>query len=168
MKYEIAYLSLSGNTEKLAYGIADELPNDETIITDLSSETISSQADINLICFGVNKGTVPIKIMDALDELDGKTIMFFITGGMEPTEKYHDMIENKITPFLPDECDYRGMFMCRGKFPNSVLNAARQKLSEDSDNKYALKIVSDAEASAEHPNADDYTNACRFIGEQLK
>jgi hypothetical protein len=167
MKYEIAYLSLSGNTEKLAYGIADELPSNETIITDLSNEELSGQAEICLLCFGADKGTVPVKIMDALDELENKTIMLFITSGIEPTEEYISSVENKVSPFLPDECDYRGMFMCRSKFPDNVLSAAKQKLAEEPDNRYARKILSDAETSANHPNKDDYKNAYRFITEHI-
>ena len=36
MKYEVAYISASGNTEKLAHGIADMLPEKDTFVTDLS------------------------------------------------------------------------------------------------------------------------------------
>jgi flavodoxin len=168
MKYEIAYISLSGNTEKLAYGLADKLPYGETIITDLSEEELSMQADIYLLCFGVNKGTVPIQIMEALDELSNKTIMLFVTCGMEPEEKYCDAIENKILPFLPDNCDYRGIFMCYGKFPDNVLTAANRKLADDPDNKYARKILSDNRLSANHPDEYDYENAYRFIMEHLE
>ena len=38
MKYEIAYVSLSGNTEKVAHGIADRFPVKDTIVTDLTHE----------------------------------------------------------------------------------------------------------------------------------
>ena len=46
MKYEIAYLSTSGNTEKLAHGIADYLPVSETFVTDLRVEDVTGQAEI--------------------------------------------------------------------------------------------------------------------------
>lgn len=168
MKYEIAYVSLSGNTEKLAHGIADKFPVSETILTDLSCEELSLTADIYLLGFGVNKGTVPLKIMEALDELHNKTIMFFVTAGMEPELSYRDSVENKITPFLPDDCNYLGMFMCQGKFPDEVLRAARLKLEEEPDNKYAKRIILDDELSNVHPNEKDFENAYNFIIGKIK
>lgn len=168
MKYEIAYVSLSGNTEKLAHGIADKFPIQETFVTDLSHEELYENADVYLLGFGVNKGTIPLKIMETLEELHGKTIMFFITCGMEPELEYRDSIEKKILPFLPEECDYRGMFMCQGKFPDTVFAAAKRKLEAEPDNKYAQKIILDNELSNTHPNEKDYENAYRFIIEHLK
>ena len=167
MKIEIAFVSLSGNTENLAHGIADNLPHDKTFVTDLTHEDITGKADAYLIGFGVNKGTVPLKIMDVLDELHGKKIMFFVTCGMEPVREYRDAVEKKLLPFLPDDCEYLGLFMCQGEFPNNVLSAARNKLSEEPDNKYAQRILDDAELSAGHPNEMDFENAHNFIKERL-
>ena len=121
MKYEIAYISISGNTERLAHGIADRLPQRKTIVTDLTTEEIMKKANVYLIGFGINKGAVPLKIMEVLEELHGKTILFFVTGGMEPLNEYRDAVERKIEPFLPDDCDYRGLFLCQGQFPDTVL-----------------------------------------------
>lgn len=168
MKYEIAYVSLSGNTEKIAHGIADRFPVKDTIVTDLTHEKMSKKADVYLLGFGVNKGTMPLKIMEALEELHGKKIMFFITCGMEPEKQYRDMIESKITPFLPEDCDYRGMFMCQGKFPDNVLAAAKKKLQEEPGNKYAEQIILDDELSNTHPNETDYDHAYKYILEHIK
>jgi len=78
MKYEIAYISQSGNTEKLAHGIADSLPHRDTFVTDLSCEEITGKADVYLVGFGLKKEAIPLKIMDVLEELEGKTILFFV------------------------------------------------------------------------------------------
>jgi len=78
MKYEVAYISSSGNTEKLAHGIADSLPHRDTFVTDLSCEEITGKADVYLIGFGLKKEAIPLKIMDVLEELEGKTILFFV------------------------------------------------------------------------------------------
>ena len=168
MKYEIAYVSLSGNTEKLAHGIADRFPIKDTIVTNLLCEKMSKKADVYLIGFGVNKGTVPLKVIEALEILHGKRIMFFMTCGMEPEKEYRDTIENKITPFLPEDCDYRGLFICQGKFPDEVINAAKMKLEKEPDNKYAQKIILDDELSNNHPNETDYDHAYNYILEHIK
>ena len=129
---------------------------------------MSKKADVYLLGFGVNKGIIPLKIIEALEELHGKKIMFFITCGMEPEKQYRDMIESKITPFFPENCDYRGMFMCQGKFPDEVLRAARLKLEEEPDNKYAKRIILDDELSNVHPNEKDFENAYNFIMGKIK
>lgn len=167
MKYEIAYISQSGNSEKLAHGIADGLPQDSTFVTDLSCEKVTGKADIYLIVFGINRGMVPLKVMELLEELHGKILLFFITSGMEPVQEYRDAMERKLLPFIPDDCDYRGLFMCPGRFPEHVLRAAQEKLAVEPEYAAAKNVLSDAELSADHPNQTDIENAGRFIREHL-
>lgn len=166
MNYEIAYISRSGNTKMLAHSIARRLPNN-TIITDLSHATITSSADLYLLGFGVNKGTIPLCIMDTLEQLHNTKLMFFITSGMEPVAEYKNMFERRLQPFISEDCDYRGIFMCQGKFPDEVINFAQLKLSEDPQNPTAIKILQDSELSAEHPNEIDFENAYHFIKDHI-
>lgn len=49
MNYEIAYYSLSGNTEKLAYGIAKRLPENQAFLTNLQEEEVTLAADVYLV-----------------------------------------------------------------------------------------------------------------------
>ena len=84
MKYEVVYISQSGNTEKLAHGIADSLPHRDTFVTDLSCEEITGKADVYLVGFGMKKEAIPLKIMDVLETLEGKTILFFVTASIKP------------------------------------------------------------------------------------
>ena len=58
LNYEIAYYSLSGNTEKLAYGIAKRLPENQAFLTNLQEEEVTLAADVYLVGFGINNGTV--------------------------------------------------------------------------------------------------------------
>lgn len=167
MKYEVAYVSVSGNSEKLMHGIADTLPHRKTFVTDLSHEEITGKADVYLIGFGVNKGAIPLRVMEILEELHGKTLLFFITCGMDPVDEYREMIEKKLLPFLPDDCDYKGVFICPGKFSEDVLRSARMLLEDEPDNPYAQKILEDSELSREHPNQSDVEHAYRFIREHL-
>ena len=53
MNYEIAYYSLSGNTEKLAYGIAKRLPENQAFLTNLQEEEVTLAADVYLVGFGI-------------------------------------------------------------------------------------------------------------------
>jgi menaquinone-dependent protoporphyrinogen IX oxidase len=49
LNYEIAYYSLSGNTEKLAYGIAKRLPENQAFLTNLQEEEVTLAADVYLV-----------------------------------------------------------------------------------------------------------------------
>lgn len=167
MKYEIAYISKSGNTKKLAEEISLRMPRHKVTITDLSASDLSKKSDFYLIGFGVNNGAIPIRIMNSLEELSGKKIMFFVTCGMEPIAEYRDFVERRLEPFVADDCEYLGLFMCQGKFPNEVLKWASERLDENLDDKVALKILEDSELSANHPNETDYDNAYNFVKEHI-
>ena len=84
MKYEVVYISQSGNTEKLAHGIADSLPHRDTFVTDLSCEEITGKAEVYLVGFGMKKEAIPLKVMEVLEELEGKTILLFVTASINP------------------------------------------------------------------------------------
>lgn len=163
MRYEIAYVSQSGNTEKLAYGIFDKLSDKTTMITDLSHEDITGKAEIYLLGFGVNKGTVPLSVMDALDELHGKKIIFFLTSGVEPTESYRKTIEKKLLPFIPDDCEYKGLFMCYGKWSENILRKVQEALDEEPGNQTAMKVLEESKKATSHPNEADFSEAVKFI-----
>jgi hypothetical protein len=105
--------------------------------------------------------------MDALEDLHGKKILFFVTCGMEPTEEYRDAIQKRLLPFLPDDCDDCGLFLCQGEFPEEVILAAENKLSVEPENRYAKKILKDARTASGHPNGDDVEKARRFIQTHL-
>ena len=155
MNYEIAYYSLSGNTEKLAYGIAKRLPENQAFLTNLQEVTLA--ADVYLVGFGINNGTVPLKVMDALDRLAGKKIFLFVTCGIEPSEEYKRLIERKIEPFLPDECDYCGI----------LLSKIQRQFAQQPDDPAIKKMISEAKLSEGHPDETDAENAVRFIREKL-
>lgn len=164
MKYEIAYISKSGNTEKIAYGISYALPNSDTFVTNLDEEVVTGIADVNIICFGVNSGVLlPIDIMDTLDMLEGKTILFCVTAGFELDEKYIENIESIIIPFLPDVCNYEGLFVCQGQFPDEVIEMAKEKFEKEPENTYAKKVIKDSKISLNHPDENDIKNAVEFV-----
>jgi hypothetical protein len=93
--------------------------------------------------------------------------MFFVTSGMKPTEEYKKAFENKLIPFISDDSDYRGLFMCYGRIHEKFIQKAQNLLYEDSENKAAKIIMSEAENAAEHPNKTDIENAVRFLKKHL-
>jgi flavodoxin len=167
MKYEVAYVSNSGNTAALAKELAAMLPQGSVQVRDLAKGDELEEADVYCIGFGVNRGAVPIKIMNALDLLEGKTILLFVTCGMEPTEEYKAAIQHKLQPFLPDDCDYRGLFLCAGQFPDQALQSIRSALEAQPENEQAKSLLEHDKKTRGHPNAQDYAQLRDFLRQAL-
>lgn len=167
MKYEIAYISGSGNTEKLAHGIADSLPQTNTFVTDLSCEEITKQADVYLIGFGMKREAIPLKIMDILEELEDKTILFFVTASVKPTEVHIKEIERRLEPFMPSNCDYRGLYLCPGQVSDETLKKLRTILNQEPDNEWANAAMENCRQTLDRPNQNDIDEACEFVHKKL-
>ena len=168
MKYEVAYISASGNTEKLAHGIADALPISETFVTDLSCEELTDAAETYLIGFGMKHHAIPLKIMEVLEELEGKTIMLFVTASVEPTDEHIKEIEQKLAPFMPEECNYKGLYLCPGQVSEETLNKVKTMLEHDPENEHALSAMEHCNKTMGRPNQTDIKNAQTFFLEHLE
>lgn len=162
MKYDVAYVSQSGNTKALARAAARMLPG-RARLTDLKEEELPRDGDIYLMGYGVNRGAVPVEIMDALEQVEGKTVGFFVTCGLEPTDAYRAAIERKVLPFLPDQCAYKGMFLCAGQFPPQLVQSARECLSRDPENAQAKALLTQHQKTQGHPNEEDHQRLERFL-----
>lgn len=168
MRYEIDFLSRSGNTKKLADAIEGMLPVRDTEFIDLLSDEPTTDADAYVIVFSFNKGTIPLKIMEMLDMLEGKTMLFLVTLGADTPEDYHEAIEQKLKPFMPSDCDYRGLYLCKGAFPESVIEAAEEQLQKNPDNEYAHMVRECCKQANGHPDQNDLDSACAFVRSKLE
>ena len=167
MKYEVVYISQSGNTEKLAHGIADSLPHRDTFVTDLSCEEITGKADVYLVGFGMKNEAIPLKIMDVLETLEGKTILFFVTASIKPTEAHVKEVERKLDPFMPSICDYKGLYLCPGQVSEVTLEKLRALLENEPENEQIKEAYDFCNKTIGHPNQDDTDDAFNFIRERL-
>lgn len=163
MDYQIAYLNVYGNAGVLA----DEL---QTILTgaemvDLSgNQEISYSSDVYLLVFEITRDAIPLKIMDVLENLEGKTVLCIVTCSMALLES-KDSVEHNLLPFLPDECDYRGLFFCPGQIPTSVMDTVQTALDENPENQRAKVMLEAFQHSMNHPDSDDLRDLRRFIQE---
>ncbi len=167
MKYEVAYISQSGNTEKLAHGIADCLPHRDTYFTDLACEEITGMADVYILGFGMKKEAIPLKIMEVLEELEEKTILFFVTASVRPIEDNVLEIERRLEPFMPTVCDYKGLYLCPGQVSDATLEKLKAILEHDPDNVQAKEAYNVCSKTIGRPNREDIDDACDFVKEKL-
>lgn len=167
MKYQIAYLSMHGNSRKLAEAIADCLPRGDTVLTDISSED-PEDAPVYILCFGMNKGRIALPIMELLETLENRCVVLAITCGRNPTQEYRAWIERQLEPFMPYSCDYRGMFLCYGQMPEAVQQWLETNLKKDPKNEKLQQALDDYDDACGHPNQPDFQNVRAFIKEKLQ
>lgn len=168
MNCEIAYLSQSGHTAALAEEIAEMLSDEEVHLTDLAHTDMDENAEVYLIGFGIDRGSVPMRIMDALEQTEGKIVLLFVTSGMEPTAQYKSAVERKVLPFLPDECDYRGLFLCPAQFSDDTMQRAQEMLKHQPEHPQAQMFMENYQKTCGHPNDLDIEKLREFIWETLE
>lgn len=163
MKYEIVYESRSGNTRAIAEAMMAVLPPASATLVDINAGTPSKNADVYCIGYGVHSSICSLKLLDFMELLNGKTILLFATCGLEPTDAYRKLLERNIGPFLPDQCDYRGMFLCQGAISEDGVTML-QKHIEKSGNADQLQQLDGLVCRAQtHPDFDDLDAAGKFV-----
>ncbi len=161
----VAYLSETGNTEKLARTAACFLPESELL--DLTGQPLSTTAECCVLGFGVKEGTCPVAIWDALEGLSNKTLILFATAAFGNVSMYKEHIERQICAFIPENCDYRGFFMCRG----AVSDRGKRYLEglfpqEDGAKEEALQEIFNGAVGK--PDTKDLTEFRAFLKETIK
>ena len=163
MKREVAYFSKFGNAAVLAKAIVSMLPVENTKLTDLARSEMSGGADVNFIGFDVNDGPVPLRIMVALDYAEDKVLILFATCWMMPSWNIRAAVERKLQPVLPDSCDYRGLFLCAGQAPESMMDNPEAPFKTHPDNTEIKAAFGNCQKTIGHPSERDIERLQRFV-----
>lgn len=162
MNYQVIYESRGGNTKAVAEAIMAVLPAGAALV-DISTQVPSRDADVYCIGYGVHSGTCSLNLLDFMEVLNGKTILLFATCGMEPTEEYRKVLERSIEAFLPDECDYRGMFLCQGAIPEEGVTMLRSHMEKAGEKEKLKQLDELFTRSQAHPDFQDLEAAAQFV-----
>ena len=158
MKYAVIYLSETGNTEELAKNVFVSLPGDDKKIVNAEKMTALPRAEQYFIGFPVKNRNCGIEILDILEQLEGAKIALFASCGLPATEKYKQYVENAVRPWINDDCEYLGFFLCQGKASEKFrekLEAETGYSSEELD-----RIM---ELASAHPDDSDIDALCDFV-----
>ncbi len=148
MKILIAYLSESGNTEKLATAIFEGIEFSEKEIASIKDITGVEGYDVIFIGFPVQSHSAPVKVEAFAKTLpDGQKVAYFATHGsmrggeMAVTAFYHALNISKKAVIL-------GTYGCRGQVKQSIIDSLLQKPEHRG---WALE----AQGATGHPDAAD-------------
>ena len=162
MKILIAYYSESGNTEKIALAIKEELKDHDVDIKKATEIQGESLKDYNLMFVGspVHAGGFPKKYKTFLKEipegLDTKVASFFTYG--VPIPGFYQKYESKIEKTTQKSgLNFLGTFKCLGE--HRALHIL-EKVDKNAAEKAKVE-------SKGHPNDMDVANAKNFVREIL-
>lgn len=158
MKYAVIYLSETGNTEELAKNIYVSLPGNDKTIIDAGKMDELPEAEFYFVGFPVKNRVCGIEIMNILEQLGNVKVALFASCGLPANDKYKQYIENAVSPWINDETDYKGLYLCQGKASGkfrAILEVQTGYPTEDID-----RIM---ETAAEHPDDDDIGKLYDFV-----
>lgn len=167
MKYEIVYFSKNGSTKKLAQSLTKYFPAGQCRLVDIAAEEPDQDAEVYLVGFGVQRGACPYLVLDWLENLKGKKVLLFATGGLAAFPEYHKKLETLVTSFLPDECEYLGFHLCQGRISQEGYAYLESCLSNPNDSSSAQTLKQLYAHSQNHPDASDIEKTWAFVRDHL-
>lgn len=169
MQYQISCFSPNGHAETLANAFCQMLPRD-TRICNLEEDTVPC-ADIQLVGFdmgGTNLDAIPFRVIEYLEALEEKIIFLFATVPFQPNNVVQNRINNSVIPFLPEECDYRGLYLCAAQPSASLMQDLRTITARQPDNSRARHWLERCEKAIGHPDSLDVQKGCQFAAHVLE
>ena len=171
MKAMIIYLSQTGNTEKIASAIYEEVSvSNEAILCKLGEVDPDSIDTFDQVFIGspIHAGTIAKEVQDFLKKLPrlpGMRLAGFITHAATAYPK--QTLEQMCQPFV-DICrdkdmEYLGCFNCQGYLAD-FMHEAVKKMQNTSDGEWQVKV----KRMTGHPNANDEADAKAFARTSLK
>ena len=169
MKYQISYYSPNGYAEYLANELCRVLPRN-TVHHDLTKDD-SILADTQIVGFEMNRAeqnAIPFMVLEYLSNLEEKIIFLYATVPFEPNEQVCKRLENSIIPFLTDECDYRGLYLCAAQPSDALMGDLNGLVMSQPDNIRAQQWLKQCGAAKGHPNKTDAAKLCQHAVKLLE
>lgn len=164
MKTQVLYKSRTGNTEKLAKAIFEEIPGKNKDIAPFQGQTDYNMGDLYFIGFWTDRGSASMDVLDFLGSLQGKRIALFGTCGMGQSLEYYKKIEENVRVFIENDNIYLGAYICQGKMPMAV-REKYEKMKNPRNEKQVEAMIQNFDMAMLHPNEKDLAGAKKFVKE---
>jgi flavodoxin len=153
-KILVTYLSLTGNTQKIAAAIHESLPEPKDLLPIAEVQDIK-EYDLIFIGFPVHSHSVPMKVAKFLESLPpGKKIALFSThGSLTGSRLSREAIEHAAV--VASQVKVISTFTCRGR----VSPQALEVLSRSPEHEAWADMAASAST---HPNEHDLADARAF------
>lgn len=167
MKVSILYSSKTGNTKKLALGIANELKDFDIMVTDINEMKTLPQADAYLIGYWVDKAQPNAEAKNCIEQITGKPVGLFGTLGAYAYSEHGSQSMQNANAMLGEGCTLIGSFLCQGPVDPELLEKFKNL---PADNPHALTPEKQLrhKVAALHPNDLDAKYASQLFRERLE
>lgn len=162
MDYMVVYSSKTGNTKKIATEIFSALPGMSKDMQNLE-EYRGKDADTFFVGFWTNRGSCEMSVIELMSNLHGKKIALFGTCGMGRDAEYYKTIEQKVSVWVPDDCEYLGTFLCQGKMPMQVREKYEISMEDPKQEAWRKRMLQNFDEALLHPNEEDLEDARTFV-----
>jgi len=108
--YQVVYFSRSGNTEKVADAIAEELDTKAEHVSNATVESKTTYLFLGSGCYGGKPSPVMMKFIESNDFSDKKIGLFGTSGSGKGTE-----LEDMKTALEAEGAKIQGTYSCKGK-----------------------------------------------------
>ncbi|MDD9301319.1 MAG: flavodoxin family protein [Desulfobacter sp.] len=148
MKSLIIYSSQSGNTQKLAQAVYDNIKGEKKITAVEQASPNCEGYDLVGVGFWLQAGKPDPKTLKFLDDFNGSgKVFFFATHGAAQDSDHAKNAMDHATGFLRDD-QVAGTFSCQGEVNPKVLAKVRQKDTPP-------VWINDADDAVGHPDDGD-------------
>lgn len=162
MKSIVIYSSQTGNTKKVARGIANSLSCE---LVSFEEELAKKWNEFDFIALGfwVDKGFADQKMKAFMQGISNKNIGLFMTLGAEPDGEYaKETLQKTKDMMIANNCKILKEFISQGSIdPNTIITM--RQLAEKLGDKFPHPVTPQREArwiqAASHPDETDIRNA---------
>ena len=162
MKYAVLYHSHTGNTEAVAKAIAGALPEGQSRLEAITSETAVPEEDFVFAGFWTDKGTASPVVAQLLSRFHGKKVAFFGTAGMGGSQPYFQGIVERASQVLPGDNEKADWFFCQGKMPAPIRARYEAALEKDPNDQRMRFALENFDRALSHPDPKDLEDAAAF------
>ena len=165
--------SLTGNTEKIANAVLEELRN--TLVAVVKNEDVKVRIFQNkellnlpeldnyvLLFFWCRKSTVDDYSKEVLKQCKNKKILAFGTMGGYPDGAYGQQVRKNVTTMIEENNICEGVYLSQGKIPEARTEY-RRKLPKEHPHYLDEEGLKRHEESRKHPDTNDLKNAAEFF-----
>ena len=162
MRLWIVYSSVTGNTRRLAEGIAQELGDFQPRLAEIDSLDAPPEADVCLVGYWADKGRPDERASRFLSGLRHTRVGLFGTLGAYPYGPHARMVQAAAEELLDENCPLIGSFLCQGPVNPRLLERMRHAGSPDNPEAQRRHQI-----AAHHPNEGDMRYAAGLFRERL-
>lgn len=168
MKILVTYSSRTGNTKKVAEGIFDSMPKENSTLLPMENVTAPEEYDVIFIGYWVDKGMPNAETQAFMEKVKGKNTGVFVTLGDYPhTNHAKESLQNGVRILENQRNKVLCEFICQGKIDEKLIEAFKKfpeghfhALTEEKLKKYAIAAL--------HPNDEDIREAQEIFKKGLE